>query len=174
MNHPEQIRERLWNYIDGLGTAAEKSAVENLISTNLAWQAAYAELLELHQWIASQTLEAPSMRFSKNVMEQIASFHVAPATRSYLNKKIIGGLAGFFVVVILGLIIYAMTQVSWASTRGGGDVYGVGQLIKKIDGNKYFGSSYTYAFMMIAVVLGLMLLDMVLRPRTKPADQQSC
>jgi len=171
MDHPEQIQERLWNYIDGLGTAAERSAVENLISSQPAWQEAYEQLLELHQWLGTQTLEAPSMRFSKNVMEQIATCQVAPATRSYLNKRIIWGLGGFYVVVILGLVLFSLTQVNWTAAKGI-DGYGIGQFTKKLDWSKYFSSSYVHVFMMLVVVVGLVLLDTILRLRTKSSHQQ--
>ncbi len=170
MNYPEQMQERLWDYIDGLGTTQERLVVEDLMANQVEWQVAYEKLLELHQLVAGQLLEAPSMRFSKNVMEQIAAYQVAPATRSYLNKGIIWGLGGFFVVVILGLIIYSMTQVRWAVSTGS-NTYGVRQLAKKLDWSKYLGSAYTDGLILIIVVFGLVLLDMYLRQRTHPNDQ---
>jgi hypothetical protein len=36
------------------------------------------------------------MRFTQNVMEEISKLYIAPATKSYINKKIIYGIGGFF------------------------------------------------------------------------------
>src|ERR1700692_3429971 len=79
MNDQKTVEERLWDYIDGLGNAAEKSEIEQLIATNMEWQHKYRELLEAHQLLTSSDMEAPSLRFTKNVMEEIAKYHVAPA-----------------------------------------------------------------------------------------------
>ena len=44
-----QMEERLWDYIDGLSSPAEKSAVETLIAQNIEWLRKYKELLNIHQ-----------------------------------------------------------------------------------------------------------------------------
>src|SRR5450631_980021 len=85
------IEERLWDYIDGLSNGDETSAIEQLIQNNLEWKHKSHELLEVHQLMQSTELEEPSMRFTKNVMEEIAKYQVARATRSYINKKIVWG-----------------------------------------------------------------------------------
>ena len=96
MNTEETMEDRLWDYIDGLSSPAEKSAVETLIAAHLEWQRKYKELLNVHQLMTSSDLDAPSMRFSKNVMEEITRYQVAPATKSYINKNIIRGIGAFF------------------------------------------------------------------------------
>ena len=161
MNDQKTVEERLWDFIDGLGNAAEKSEIENLIATNMEWQHKYHELLEAHQLMTSSDMEAPSLRFTKNVMEEIAKYHVAPATRSYINKKIIWGIGAFFLVMIVGFLIYAFSQVSWSGS-GGTDTISKFDL-SKIEWGKFFKSTYTNIFVMINVVLGLMLLDMYLQ-----------
>ena len=90
------IEERLWEYIDGVSSADEKTTIEKLLRTDPAWQKKYRELMEIHNLVKATDVEQPSMRFTKNVMEEIAKFKVAPATRSYINKKIIFFIAGFF------------------------------------------------------------------------------
>src|SRR6516164_472623 len=102
MNIEEKMEERLWNYIDGRSSPDEKSAIDALMDANLEWQKKYRELLEINQLLASSDLEGPSLRFTKNVMEEIAKYHVAPATRSYIDKKIIWGIGGFFLATIIG------------------------------------------------------------------------
>jgi anti-sigma factor RsiW len=73
----EQMDERLWDFIDGLSSPPERSAVEDLIATHGEWQTKYRELLEVHQAMAASELEIPSLRFTKNVMDEIARYQVA-------------------------------------------------------------------------------------------------
>jgi len=66
------MEDRLWDYIDGQCSPTERSAIEELLATNREWQQKHRELLNLQQLLSSSELEAPSMRFTKNVMEEIA------------------------------------------------------------------------------------------------------
>jgi len=159
MNTQQNMEDRLWDYIDGAAGAEEKSAIEKLIDTNQEWKRTYHKLLEVHQSINSSDLEMPSMRFTKNVMEEIAKYHVAPATSSYINKKIIWGVAGFFLVMILGFLIYSFGQINWANNHSA-DI--ISPNLNKLNWGKFFNNTYTNIFIMVNVVLGLMLLDMYL------------
>jgi hypothetical protein len=163
MNDQQLVEERLWDYIDGLANAIEKSAIEQLIATNIEWKRKYSELLEVHQLMNSSELEAPSMRFTKNVMEDIAKYQVAPATRSYINKKIIWGIGGFFVLMIIGFLVYGFSQVNWSAGTGSSSLLSQYNLDKKVDWSKLFNNTYTNVFVMINVILGLILLDMYLQ-----------
>ena len=156
------MEERLWDYIDELSSISEKTAIEKLIATNLEWKNKYHELLEAHQLMMSTELQEPSMRFTKNVMEEIAKYHVAPATRSYINKKIIWSIGGFFIIMIVGFLIYALSQVNYADTGTPKIISEYNSTMDKMDWSKFFNSTYTTVFMMINVVLGLMLLDIYL------------
>lgn len=171
MNEQQQIEERLWNFIDGNSEAAEISAVEQLIATNLEWKNKFNELLAVHQLIESSELEEPSLRFTKNVMEDIARFHVAPATRSYINKRIIWGIFGFFMLMILGFLVYGFAQLNF-SNPGSPDLISQYNFSKRIDFGKIFNSTYTNIFMLINVVLGLVLMDMYLQRKKERFTQK--
>ena len=161
------MEDRLWDYIDGAGNAEEKNFVEELIATQEAWRSKYHELLEVHQLMnSSLELDAPSMRFSQNVMEEIAKYQITPATKTYINKKIIYGIGIFFVAMIAGMLIYGLGQVNWSDSGSSSDLltkYNPG----KIDFSKFFNNTYTTIFMMVNVVMGLMLLDMWLGKKRK-------
>ena len=155
MNAHENIEGRLWDYIDGVATVEEKTIIEQLIATNAGWRDKYGELLEVQQLLQSSELEAPSMRFTKNVMEEISKLHIAPATKTYINKNIIRGLALFFITLIVGFLVYGFGQVDWS-------VPGDSKLpvdFGKVDYSKIFNNDWVNAFMMINVILGLFLLD---------------
>src|SRR6478672_8296769 len=110
------IEERLWDYIDGLASADEKSFVEELIESNSEWRAKYAELFETHKFMQNHLeLDAPSMRFTQNVMEEIARLQISPATKKYINSKIIWGIAIFFVTLLVGVIGYGFSQINWST-----------------------------------------------------------
>jgi len=174
MNTEQPIEDRLWDYIDGHCSPSERSAIEELLATNREWQQKHRELLNLQQLLNSSELEGPSMRFTKNVMEEIARFHVAPATRSYVNKNIIRGIGAFFVTMILGFLTYFLAQIKWTSSpsSGGSNLkLPVDQLaLNRLDSLNYgkvFNSTYSIVFLAIAVISGLMLLDTYLQQKKK-------
>ena len=113
MNEQQNIESRLWDYIDGRNSMAEKSTIEKLLESNHEWKTKYHELQEVHQLLQSSELEQPSLRFTKNVMEEISRLYIAPATKTYINKKIIWGIASFFFITIFGFLIYGFGQIDW-------------------------------------------------------------
>jgi hypothetical protein len=156
------MENRLWDYIDGLSAPAEHTAIEKLIGTDPHWTKKYQELLNIHQLMQQTGLEDPSMRFTKNVMEEIARYQVAPATRSYLNKKIIGGIGGFFIIVISGFLVYFFSQLHLFSGESPKILNDYGTAVNKVEWSRVLNSTSTNLFMCINIVLGLVMLDMYL------------
>lgn len=149
------IEERLWEFIDGHSSLEEKTVIERLLQTDVEWKAKYSELLEVNEMLQSSELEAPSMRFTKNVMEDIAKMHIAPATKSYINKRIIWGIGLFFMTMLVAILIYGFSQMDWNT----GESSAITDKLSKIDYTKFFNNTWVNAFMMINVLLGLVLLD---------------
>jgi len=168
MNPQQNIEQQLWSYIDGVSSTEERTAVEKLLQSNLEWKNKYHELLEMHQLINSTELEQPSMRFTKNVMEEIAKLHIAPATKNYINKKIIWGIAGFFLTLIGAFLIYGFAQIDWNTQPD--SKYTVD--FSQIDFAKIFNNNFVNGFMMVNVLLGLVLLDRVLANKRKKFQKQ--
>ena len=165
------MEERLWNYLDGACSGDDRLFIEQLIATNQEWKAKYQELLELQELLSHHLeLDEPSMRFNQNIMEAISHQHIAPAAKSYINKRIIWGIAGFFMVSLIGLLIVGITQVNWSAGSTDNSLINLNKLnFDKMDAGRFFNNTYTTIFMMINVVLGLMLLDMYLRrPGRRP------
>ena len=161
--------ERLWDYIDGLSSPQEKTVIEKLLESDAEWRTKYHELLEVQQLLHSSELEEPSMRFTKNVMEEISKLHIAPATKTYINKNIIRGLAVFFITMIAGFLIYGFGQIDWT-------VQGDSALpadLGRIDYSKMFNNDWINAFMMINVILGLFLLDRFLASKRKKFHEEA-
>lgn len=173
------MEERLWEYIDGACAPEERLFIEQLVANNAEWREKYQELLEVHQLLGNNLeLDEPSMRFTQNVMEQISQLHITPAARTYINKRIIHGIAAFFVLTILGLFIYGLGFVHWSQGTGSSiippnsfDKIHIDKIpINKIDFSKVMNSPAMYIFMMVNAVLGLVCLDMYLNGRKKKSE----
>jgi hypothetical protein len=154
--------QRLWDYIDGMCSLAEKTAVEALLREQADWQARYRELLELQNWLKTAETETPSLRFTKNVMEQIAAQPVTRAAGSYINRRVIYGIAFFFFTVIMAFLIYGFSQVNWS---GSADSNPLAQKITELDWGRFFNSQVVNIFLGINIILCLYLLDAWLRQR---------
>ena len=180
MNTQQPMELRLWDYIDGISSPAEKSAIDGLIASNREWQDKYSELLNIHQLLKSSELEVPSMRFTKNVMEEISRYHVAPATKTYINKNIIRGIGAFFLTMITGLVVYCLGQVKWSGDSNSTSFKPFIQLpsvdklgLDKFSFAKAFNSTLVIGLMVIAAVMGWMLLDMYLQQKRSQSAKQS-
>ena len=88
-------------------------------------------------------------------MEDIAKMHIAPATKSYINKRIIWGIGLFFMTMLVAILIYGFSQMDWNT----GESSAITDKLSKIDYTKFFNNTWVNAFMMINVLLGLVLLD---------------
>lgn len=164
----QNIEERLWNFIDGNVSTEEKTVIEQLLESNAEWKEKYQDLLHINTLLMSGDLEAPSLRFSKNVMEEIAKFQIAPATKSYINNKIIWGIGFFFIALLVGFLIYGFTQMTFT----GGEESSLTKNLPKVDFSKFFNNSWVNAFMMINVVIGLVLLDNYFSSKRKEFRKQ--
>ena len=163
------IEQQLWSYIDGHSSSEERSVVEKLLQSNLDWKNKYHELLDVHQMMTTSELEQPSLRFTKNVMEKIAQYHIAPATKNYINKKIIWGIAAFFITLITGFLIYGFAQIDWNDKSDSTLPLDLSQ----VDFSKIFNNNFVNGFMMVNVLLGLVLLDRVLANKRKKFQKQA-
>ncbi|MFN2458241.1 MAG: hypothetical protein ABR502_08590 [Chitinophagaceae bacterium] len=163
------IELRLWGFIDETIPPVERSEVEKLITENATWRSKYQELLQVNELIHSSELEQPSLRFTKNVMEQIVKYQIAPATKKYINNKLIWGIAAFFIIVIIGFVIYGISQVDW-SAETNESVAGIG--FTAVDYSNIFNNTFVNVFMMANVILGLMLLERYLSNKNKQLQQE--
>jgi hypothetical protein len=165
----QQQEQQLWSFIDGVSTPEEKATVEKLLAGNQEWKKKYEELLDIHHLMNSSELEQPSMRFTKNVMEKIALLNIAPATKNYINNKIIWGIGGFFITIIVSFLIYGFTQVNWNEA-------GTTKLpinFSEVDFSKIFNNNIVNGFMMINVLLGLALLDRFLANKRRKFREEA-
>jgi hypothetical protein len=155
----QEIEKRIWDYIDGICSSAEMALIKQKLENDPLWRVKYTELTSIQDLLRQEDLEMPSLRFTKNVMEEIAKYQVAPATKNYINKNVIRGIAVFFLAMIAGLVIYFLGQLHWAtnSTSQLLPDYKLGA--DRLNWSKLLNNTYVNIFIGINVILGLILLD---------------
>ncbi|RVU00385.1 hypothetical protein EOD41_12970 [Mucilaginibacter limnophilus] len=154
------IEEKLWNYIDGNCNADEQQAISLLIERDEIYRRKYKELLALNAEFSAMELDEPPMAFTYNVMEQIRAEVALKPLKTTIDTRIFKGIAAFFIMSIVALIIFALSQVDWSA----------GQAVnfklpeyKMPDTAGLFSGPAFEIFLFFDVVLGLYLSDAWLR-----------
>lgn len=162
----QQIDEQIWSYIDGTATEEETAHVEKMLLSDQVWRSTYNELKALNELLhADLKLDQPSLRFSKNVMDQLEGLQPAPATKNAVNKSIIRAIAAFFMILIGGFLIYGFTLIDWSISPSSSP--SLQFQLPTFDYSKFSNSAWINLLLMIAVVMGLMLMDGYLRRNRK-------
>ncbi|WP_416439373.1 hypothetical protein [Phnomibacter sp. MR] len=164
MNNNTEMEERLWQWIDGQCSAAEVQELQQLVQQNDNWRALHAELLALHISMQQDAaLLQPSMRFTKNVMEQIAAMSIQTTAKTYLNNKIIYGVAGIFITMLVIALAAAFSAVNW---KGGESSLQLPvQNITGTNWGQWLGGQFGTIASVLFAVAALALLDQYLRPK---------
>ena len=157
MEQKEDIELQIWEYIDGLCNSSDQERIATLIETETIWHQTYLELSAVHEGLfQNMELEQPPLRFTKNIMEAVAKTQIAPATKKYINLKLIKGIAAFFIVLLVSMHVYAFVTAKW--TAGNASfIHNLG--LEKINpGSLVTGNAIKLAIT-INVILGLVFLD---------------
>jgi hypothetical protein len=156
------IEEKLWNYIDGTCTPEEQQAISLLIEQDELYHSKYQELLLLNHEFSTMELEEPSMAFTYNVMEAIRTEHAQKPLKAAINTGIIKGISGFFIFVIVALVLIALSSIHWSALSAGTPATS----FQMPDLTKYFNGAVIKGFLFFDVVLGLFLFDAYLRKKS--------
>src|ERR1700754_2615851 len=111
------IEEKLWNYIDGTSTPAEQEAISRLIEQDGLYAQKYQELLALNQEFSTMELDEPPMAFTYNVMESIRTENALQPLKAAIDKRIIKGIAGFFGITILTLLVFVFSSIDMSGVK---------------------------------------------------------
>ena len=155
------IEQRIWDYLDGTCSEQESKSTADLIDTDPVYRSTYSELKVLHEELGKIDLDEPSMGFTRNVMEKIAALPVAGPIKSLIDKRIIYGIGAFFLVSILVLLTLVFLQVDWAKPV----TAAIPLNVPRIDYSSYINSTYMRIFLFADMVLGLYILDTMLRKK---------
>ena len=157
-----RIEQRIWDYLDGTCNEQERKEVKHLVATDSEYQAVFSELESLHQHLAKIELDEPSMSFTRNVMGQIESMPVPGSVKSLVDKRIIYGIAACFLISIVALLAMVFKQIDWVQpvTKAL-----PGYKLPEVDYSFYINSAYLRLFFFADIILGLYLLDGLLRKK---------
>jgi hypothetical protein len=155
------IEAKLWDYIDGNCTPAEQETITLLIEHDEVYRKTYNELLQFNSGLAGLEMDEPSMAFTYNVMETIRTENASQPLKARVNKRIVMAIAGFFVITLAALLIYAFGTVNWST---GETIKVPGQFnVHVTQVNTFFTGRAMKAFLFFDLVTGLFLLDHYLR-----------
>ncbi len=166
MDTQKNIEERLWDYLNGHLSDKESEDVEKLLHSDSQWQKVHEEIISFEAMVKSTELEEPSMRFSKNVMEEITKLKIAPATKSYINNKIIYSIAAFFLLIIGGSLVYMFTQLDYSGGNGTG-ITNIDFSKYSFDWKQYISPTMLNLFFVADAVIALMLFDRFLNKKKR-------
>lgn len=159
----------LWDYIDDNCNDAEKLRIAHLIATDAAWEKCYTELINTNHFLKNNVeLDSPSLRFTKNVMDEVAGMQVAPATRRYINTNIIKGIAAVFVLLIFTLFITAFNQVDWHVAESQ-PLFNTDKL-NSIKAPNWLSDNAIHIIIAANVIIGLLYADYFLRKKQREAN----
>ncbi|HEY9196128.1 MAG TPA: hypothetical protein VIM77_07675 [Mucilaginibacter sp.] len=156
------IEEKLWNYIDGNCPQAEHDAITRLIEQDEVYKKKYNELLLLNQEFTAMELDEPPMAFTYNVMEAIRTENALQPLKAGIDKRIIIGIAAFFALTILTLLVFVFSTVRF-ETPSFNIAVKLPAAIKLPDTGSIFNGRLFKWFLVFDVILGLFLADGYLR-----------
>ncbi|WP_231458632.1 MULTISPECIES: hypothetical protein [unclassified Pedobacter] len=106
------IEQQLWDYIDGILTDAEKKDVESQIASDKDIRKQYEDLLLINSTLNGLDMDAPSMSFTRNVMERIELEPAPVVLKTKVDTRIIYGITSFFVLSIFAIVSYVISTTN--------------------------------------------------------------
>jgi hypothetical protein len=104
------------------------------------------------------------MGFTRTVMEKINLEPVPATLKSLIDKRIIFGIAAFFLFTITALLGVLFYQIDWSQTA---EFKMPEFTTPAIDSGKYLNTNYINIFFFVDIIIGLYLFDGFLRNRLK-------
>ena len=162
------IELQIQSFIDGEGTKAEREETEKMIAIDLQWKETYEGLMEVHRLLAGgmETME-PSMRFTKNVMDEISGLEIAKPVRLHQNPwifRIAGGILG---VMLVAIMVYMFSLLDFSSNPGSSSLALPDVALPKISWTNYIDNGTTMVLFMVCTILAFVLLDKFLFNKSK-------
>ena len=156
------IEQRIWDYLDGTCSEQERNEIEYLIGADPAFKSVYLDLKSFEQDISIQELEEPSMSFTRNVMDKVKLEPLPGTFKSLADKRIIYGIVAFFLLSIFALLGALLYQLDWSQPA----TETLQQYkLPEVNLSPYLNSTFLNMFLFVDTILGLYLLDNLLRKR---------
>jgi magnesium-transporting ATPase (P-type) len=161
MNNLEQ---RIWDYLDGIGTEEEREFTKQLINSDPEFQTVFEELSAIHLSVSSLNLDEPSMSFNRNVMEKIQMEPLPGSVKSLIDQRVIYGITAFFLITISALLGVLFYQIDWTQQSG---MYMPEYKLPEFDTSNYVNSTTINILFFVDIIIALYLFDGIFIKRTK-------
>ena len=99
----------LWKYIDGECSAEEQQQVEHMLDRDERLRQSFDLMQRMHEKLSEQSPDQPSMRFTKNLMEQLPQLYTSPSRQPLMSPAWIYGITA---VLVLAAIVASFFQTS--------------------------------------------------------------
>jgi hypothetical protein len=158
------MEERIQAYINGECNDADRITVEHKIAGDKVWREQYQAMLSVHELLLSglEPME-PSMRFSKNVMDEIAGLTIARPARQFINPwifRITGGILGTF---LLAILVYSFSLADFSSGASDTKLPALPTIqVPEVNWTNFLGQGTTLMLFMVCTILGLYIADKLL------------
>jgi len=152
------IEQQLWDYIDGNLDQIQAKFIEEKINAEPQFKIQYEELLQFSQKLEDLTLEEPSMSFTRNVMEDVASVPAPISLKTKIDTRVIYGVGGFLVLPILAILAFTAYNSTFTMPRFDFDL--------SFEVNKMITPTALYAFLFVDLVIGLIFMDYFFRNKS--------
>ncbi len=109
----ELSEEKLWDYAEGKLPVQEANEVKKFIENNPEYKQNYLSIKKIITEVSELQLDAPSMHFSKGVMQQIIT---QTALKTQIDLRIIKGIGIFFGALIVILLLFTFSMLDFTAT----------------------------------------------------------
>jgi len=147
------IEEQIWDYIDGNGNAGQRLEMKKKIAADEAYGSVYRELIIVQQHLGLMDLDEPSMSFGRNVMDLVNQEVPPVALQTKIDKRIISGIAAFFILGIIAIFIFAISQSHFTTSK----------INISITFSRYLTPAFIKTFLFIDIIIGFLYADSLFR-----------
>jgi hypothetical protein len=152
--------EKMWEYFDGTLAEEEKTRLEQLVASDAEALKMFESVRLVHASLQEMEADEPSLSFTRNVMEAVAKLPLPTPLKTKIDKRIIGGIAGFFILTLLALLIPAMSSLFHSDFT-----LQIPVSVPSVNWSQYFNSTYIFVFMCLNMLLAFVYLDRFLHKR---------
>lgn len=161
------IEERIQSYIDRECNEEERLYIEQKIATDKIWTARYQAISALHELLSTE-LEPmePSMRFTKNVMEEITGLEIAKPIRLGQNPWVFRIACGTLAAILVAIVGYSLSQIDFSTGSSTSNLPMPTMQVPSIHWVGYLGQGTILLLFMVCTIVGLYLADKLLSKKS--------
>jgi hypothetical protein len=108
----KNLEEQIWDFIDGNLSESESQKIQHLINSDQEVERMYKNFLSFNVFTTNMDLEEPSMSFTRNVMDDVATIPAPVLLKTKVDNRVIYGIAAFFGIALIAVFVFAIYKSS--------------------------------------------------------------